>query len=738
MKCAVLLSVLSQVFAQMIYQCAPDDVQWNSGLGCIKLDPSSTADKTIYDIRLCTDNVNTYCPSDKLPAAQGQEILCTTPSTATEKLAAPATTYPGDPCNVNTDCLSGTCTMGYCVGTPQGQGCQQDSDCNPGNYCDATNTKQCAALLAAGDACDQDVMCGMNMGCNNKVCTVYFSVADNGSVTDCGNNGYPLFPIAGSAGISYSVFCQSGVCNSDGKTCSATLISTGQIPVSCTAQQANCNTKSSTGVTGTTNCMQGKNNAGSMYCAAEQGDAPYLNFMSWFTETYLTLVATNGAVCSTLHRHLETVCLKMLGGQYLINQWTMYYNNAKNYAVYVKSDECTQQVIEPEVYNPTQWNNFCDTTFSCATNSTAFNTAQGCILQNSADKTFTVRPCTDVFLSYCPNVHYYHLLNPMEVTCYQETTSPAAATGNLPGDLCANHYQCLSNTCTNAKCVGAASGEDCDVDSDCDVGLYCETTGATSQCQPLIAVGKACTASQQCVMNAGCNFADGNTGTCVAYYSVAVANPPNLVSDCGVATFLPSGSSIIQGTGYMVKYSAFCASGTCELTNGGNNVGECVGSYHQTGTLPTTCKFLKTDCASTNGDGVGSTYTSCGCGRASSSRYCSLDLGDQPFVDLMTWTQTYIGNTTSCHTLRRGLDPICMQNNDKGGMYTTMQFNERYYLATHYQIIAEAANCTQQVYMPEYWSAVQYNRAYSSQQNPPEYSASLYGFALTALVLVLS
>lgn len=735
MKSLLLATALSLTLAQTMFQCAPDTLQWKNDLGCIKLDPSSTGDKYLYDIRLCSDFVNTYCPTSDLPDTQGVEVLCTTPPSEEIEPKDAAETYPGDPCTTGTQCLSETCTMGYCIGTAQGSACEQDSECNPGNFCDVANTKTCIALLGADAACDRDVMCQMNMGCNNGKCTPYFSVAASGAVSDCGDNAYPNFPLSGTAGIQFSVFCTSGVCNTDGTTCSSSLTSTNALPVPCTPGQGGCATSSTTGVAGNTNCDFGKNPNGSYFCAAEMGDQPYLDFMTWFTGTYIPLVSANPGICHTLHRHLEPVCLNLLGGSYLQNQWTINYNNAKNYAVYAKSDTCTKQIIEPEVFNPTQANLFCDTSFSCAANLT-FTTAQGCIQQSAASKTFAVRPCTDYVNSFCPNVHYYHQLD-NEVQCYQPTSAPAVATGGYPGDLCGVNSQCLSNICTSGKCAGNIAGSDCDYDSDCEVGLYCET-GVTGQCQALIAIGKTCTASQQCVMNAGCNFANGPTGTCVAYYSVETSDT-NFVSDCGAGTFLPGGSSILQGNGYMVYYSAFCQSGTCEMTGQGAKIGYCVNSYAQSSPIPTTCTFLKTDCGSSNGVAAGTTYTSCGCGRASGSRYCTLDLGDQPFVNLMQWSQGFINsNTTNCHTLRRGLDPVCMLINDMGSMYTVMQFNERYYMATHYPILVDASNCTQQVYMPQYWAAKQYNTNYYSNQNPPQPDFALYGFVASALVLVLS
>ena len=732
MKTLLLVSGLSLILAQVMYQCAPSSLQWKSDLGCIKLDPISTDTSLLYDIRLCSDNVNTYCPASNLPDNQGVEILCTTPPGKTE-VQDVANAYPGDPCTTGTQCLSGTCTGGYCGGIAAGSQCEEDTDCNPGYYCDVTTTNTCTALLALGAECDRDAMCQMNNGCNVGICTTYFSVAETGTVTDCGNAEYPNFLIGNSAGIQYSVFCTSGVCNTDGKTCSAALTS-GPLPVACTqGGQTNCPTKSSSEVTGATTCQNGKNSGGNDYCGAEVGDQPYLDFLAWFTGTYMPLVGKNAGICHTRHRYLDTVCLNMLGGTYLQNQWTIFSTKARNFGEYVMSDVCTQQVIEPEVFTPTQSNLFCDTSFSCATNTTGFVSDQSCIQQAASTKAFVIRPCTDFSLSYCPNVHYYHQQD-TEVQCYAPTAASAPATGRYPGDLCSINVQCLSNICTKGQCQGVIATSLCDVDSDCDVGLYCDI-GTPNQCQTLLTVGATCTSSQQCVMNAGCNFAGGATGTCVAYYSV---ESPNLVSDCGLKTFLPGGSSILQGNSYLVSYSALCQSGTCELTGQGANVGNCVASYSQTSPLPTTCNFMKTDCPSSNGVGEGTSNTPCGCGRTSGLRYCALDLGDQPFVDLMQWSKSFIGNTTNCHTLRRGLDPMCMQINDLGGMFTTMQFNEKFYLATHYQILAETVNCTQQVYLPQYWAAKQYNTNYYSNQNPPEYDSALYGFAASALYLVLS
>lgn len=729
MKSLLLVSGLSLVLAQVMYRCAPNTLQWKNDLGCIQLDPSSTTTNLIYDIRLCSDNVNTYCPASNLPSAQGVETHCTTPPAGKTEVQDAANTFPGDPCTTDTQCLSGTCTGGYCAGKAAGAACEQSSECNPGNYCDVANG--CTALVAEGADCDGDEMCPMNMGCNNGFCVLYFSVAEAGTVTDCSNpndSNYPNFPIGVDATIQYSVFCTSGVCNADGKTCSSALTSTTPLPVKCSQAQGDCPTSNGQGLTGYTTCQNGKNSAGQAYCAAEAGDQPYQDFMTWLKGTYMPLVAQNPEICHTLHRHLEPVCLSMLGGQYLQNQWTVFFNKARNSGEYANSDPCTQQIIEPEIFNPTQSNLFCDTSFSCATNSTTFASDQSCILQGP--KTFTIRPCSDFTLSYCPNVHYYHQLN-TEVQCYEPAAASAPVAGRYPGDLCGVNAQCLSNICVNGQCAGIEGDGLCKKDADCNPGYYCGTTG---KCQALLAVGQTCTSSQQCVMSAGCNFAGGATGTCVAYYSV---DTTNLVSDCGMATFLPGGSNILRGNSYMVSYSAFCQSGTCELTGQDENVGNCVNPY-QTATPPATCTFMKTDCPSSNGQGGGTSNTPCGCGRSNGARYCALDLGDQPFQDLMQWSKTFIGNTTACHTLRRGLDPMCMQILDLGGMYTTMQFNERFYLATHNQILAETLNCTQQVYLPQYWAAKQYNAYYSSNQNPPEYDFALYGFAASALVLVLS
>jgi hypothetical protein len=212
-------------------------------------------------------------------------------------------------------------------------------------------------------------------------------------------------------------------------------------------------------------------------------------------------------------------------------------------------------------------------------------------------------------------------------------------------------------------------------------------------------------------MNAGCNF-DPQTGlgVCTAYYSVA---KDGSVSDCGLSSLIPDGGSTY------VKYSAFCSSGTCTLQSGtqaGTYAGICVPFYKSQNSLPQTCNFGPTDCPMINADNA-ITYGQCTCGMSNTKdRYCSVDFGDQPWVDFFSWMQVYLSNSTSvysgtCHTYRRGLDQLCMLK--VGGVPRLMQYQEKWNLAYNYATIVNADNCTQQVYNSDYWTAYQYNLVFT-------------------------
>ena len=733
------------VLGQTRYQCDLPAEDWEYPNSCLRLDSTTTTTYNVIDIRPCVSASAPYCPATT-NIAEGAEIPCSAAPTAFEILTV-GTVVPGMPCSSDAVCISGTCNMGYCAGAPSGQSCATngDNDCAPGLYCDETPaTPVCTELLIAGSACTKTTECQMNTGCNGSVCMAFYSLDVGEKDADCGNVGtkYIGFPLPVGSPDNYSVYCKSGTCTAG--VCTFALHSSTALPVTCTTEQANpCAINNSapnevSTINSFTKCVgTSYNPTGTTYCAVEIGDPVFVTFIQWVTGTWAPLVSGSPQSCHTSQRGINTDCLKRLGGQYLVNSYTLVQQNAINYALYQDTDACTVQVFLPSYFSAQQYNAFCDTAFQCAANNTAmFTNNVGCIKQTPSSN-FNIRPCTDPINTVCPTVHIYQAN--AEVECIPGPGQSASPTGLLPGDLCTSNGQCLSNICSGGMCVGVGSAGLCpNGDSDCNPGFYCSST--SGKCAALIPAGStttACTSSSQCVMNAGCNF-DPITGLglCTAYYSVP---KDGSVSDCGQASFIQGmgNNPIPQGSATYVKYSALCSSGTCSLTTGnmaGANAGTCVSAYQSQGPLPQTCNFGPIDCPMKNADNS-QTYGQCSCGMSNTqkTRYCSVDFGDQPWMNFMSWVTPYFANfttyySTSCHTYRRAFDQICMQK--IGGTPRIMQFQEAWNFANNYATIVNADNCTKAVYNSAYWTAYQYNRPYL----PDEISAAAWlGFAVLLL-----
>ena len=635
--------------------------------------------------------------------------------------------------------------MGYCQGVPQDGKCSTDADCNPGLYC-ATPT--CAPLLPMGSPCTGTNQCVMNTGCTNKVCTTYYSLDSQAVDTECGKVGIDFigFPLPVGSAPNYSVFCKSGTCAltaGGGGTCTDPLHSTDPLPVKCVPGEENqCLTDNGVNgaqgsITGSTKCVdESYNPQGETYCSLDIGDPAFTVFIQWVTDTWMPLLSGTNQYCHTSMRGINTACLLRMGGQYLVNEYTLVSEDAVNYAMYQGADVCTVQVFLPDYFSAQQYNAFCDTSFKCASEATSFSNNVGCI-QQTPYAAFTIRPCTDPVNTVCPPVQIYQANK--EVVCVPGSEASGTMTGLLPGDICESNGQCLSNVCTNGLCLGMGSGDSCpNGSSDCNPGFYCNQV--TTKCAALIAAGAAtqCYHSSDCEMGAGCNFSPKTgAGSCVTYYSVSKGGS---VSDCGQPSFVPEygPNAVPQGSSYYVKYSALCKSGTCALTSGtqaGAYAGECVSAYHSQGALPQTCNFGPTDCPMVNDDN-GLTYGECMCGMSGEgkTKVCSVDFLDQPWVEFSTWAVAYFTNFTtyypsSCHTYRRAFDPLCMSK--LGGQPRVMQYQEHLLYATLYPLLINSANCTQQVYHPQYFTAYQYNRPYT-----PELVDVARGLALIAIYLV--
>lgn len=71
------------------------------------------------------------------------------------------------------------------------------------------------------------------------------------------------------------------------------------------------------------------------------------------------------------------------------------------------------------------------------------------------------------------------------------------------GEYCSSDEECSSNNCNKARKTCAGSRDTCELETDCDVGLYC---GAGKKCEPLRTENQPCSQSEKCAVNLICSL----------------------------------------------------------------------------------------------------------------------------------------------------------------------------------------------------------------------------------------
>jgi len=226
------------------------------------------------------------------------------------------TRYPGDYCEKDEQCISGSCSDKECVGKVYDQECTNTYDCNPGLYCNMT-ANTCKYQVEEGGDCDHWYECRNNLTCNLGQCIPYFSLSAESIVDD----------VQTSTGKSYS--CYYGFANVTSTSpprgvCMKAPVSAAKLDEPCTPGSTCVDTTGKY----SKNCQCGYNEWSQAYCPVFEGDAPWQNSISLLKRLHKVNLK-----CNTNSRHGEFCFLKIDGYHQL------YYQYSTNYTTYLQGPQ---------------------------------------------------------------------------------------------------------------------------------------------------------------------------------------------------------------------------------------------------------------------------------------------------------------------------------------------------------------------------------------------------------------
>lgn len=112
--------------------------------------------------------------------------------------------------------------------------------------------------------------------------------------------------------------------------------------------------------------------------------------------------------------------------------------------------------------------------------------------------------------------------------------SVCVSTRGVPGDDCASNDDCLTNLCTNGKCVETVTlGADCSNDYDCPIGSTCRqpSSGGNDVCMETLKEGKYCGQFAESICGPGLTC--GELDVCIKPYSLGRGKACGSNSECG-------------------------------------------------------------------------------------------------------------------------------------------------------------------------------------------------------------
>jgi hypothetical protein len=463
---------------------------------------STQPDSTLlYELQSC--NATSTCNWGTADVDTNPIVSCTANTNT------PNPSYPGGKCDAKTTCFGGaTCTNNTCVGKAANTTCATHNECNAGLSCFNDGTaKTCRPQANTAGACFDDYDCINTHGCNDdKTCVAYFSAKDGSKVKY----------LPGDLSL-----CESGEATTDGICVRNT--NEGTAPFACSDANPCQYKNNGTVSTDAKACACSKGPSGNTFCPLGNGMDLYQAYVTE-QKKYLALTATGK--CHTLER---TNCPSLSDK----NAYTLVYSksiDAKYNHTFVDADSCVKKTIYPNILGPNP-----PAPPACPKVTCGKLDGGKCAdfsINTDSSKKFTGQTCSDKAQS-CDGLSSTIFTQQTNTTLTCKTPAVTPTENRFPGEKCDTNNGCIfgSKKCNNT-CDGAAANTTCAAHTDCNLGLFCNTTDAAPKCVKQLGNGAACKFDEACPNGQGCL-----NEKCTDYYSLALGSD---VSKAAASVFSPT------------------------------------------------------------------------------------------------------------------------------------------------------------------------------------------------------
>ena len=295
----------------------------------------------LYECKSQTDSCVHPIPSNKtyqLSTCLDSRPYCDTSNMALDSICSSEVpkdsinlAFPGEPCSQDSDCELDLCLGSVCFGGVLNEACESNLECNPGLRC---HLGKCSTLQRSGSSCESDYDCIPSHGCNNRVCTEYFSLTAGAIVSDC-NNGDQTSLFCAESSCVYSSKSRVGFCIPAFKSVSSSPACTSS------AQCIGESTFNGVKYSKISTCQCGMNGEGSMYCFPHDGDDAAVQFRKWW-KRFIGLGYLG--VCNT-ERRFEQSCFDISIESYFYVKMLKSYYDYYNFPQLYKAVTCARQIF---------------------------------------------------------------------------------------------------------------------------------------------------------------------------------------------------------------------------------------------------------------------------------------------------------------------------------------------------------------------------------------------------------